>query len=36
MPTMDGVLHYGFPLVLETSGITDPDRRSFLFVEPEP
>jgi hypothetical protein len=36
MPTMDDVLHYGGPLVLKTSGITDPDRRSFLFVEPAP
>jgi hypothetical protein len=35
-PTMDAVLPYGLPLVLETAGATSPDRRSYLFVEPAP
>jgi hypothetical protein len=34
--TLDAQLAYGVPLVLGTQGVTDPERRSFLFVEPAP
>ncbi len=34
--TMPATLEYGVPLILETANPADPDRGSYLFVEPAP
>jgi hypothetical protein len=36
VPSLSSTLEYGVPLVLQTSGATDPTRASYLLIEPAP